>query len=219
MKCIRKPTWLIIALFFCSNAASLSAQTIKEFFNNPETPLLYLGIDYTLARVINDKTTTAIDIRDRYFPGINELIIKEPEKYDFARAFRKKTMPNDLSLVTKRNATIHPDSILSNRLADFRRLKKEDIDKLVEGFDFENKKGLGLLIVVEGMNKTETAASLWMTIVDMGTNKVLMTDRIEAMALGMSFRNYWASPFYHTVEFIKKRKYEIWKNKYGFRNE
>jgi len=221
MKRMVKTNWLVLVLFFCAGIQSLTAQTIKDVFTSSETSILYLGIDFTQARLINDPSQMGIDVRDKYFPGINALVINEPKKYDLQAAFHKKLINNSLGIVTKRNKAINAENIESTEPADYRRLKEEDINKLVSGIDFEKKTGIGLLFIVEGMKKGVNRgdngnSSLWVTFVDMGANKVLMTERMDGISSGgFSFRNFWANTIYDVIETIDKKKYKEWKRKYG----
>jgi hypothetical protein len=54
----------LLFAFICIRPSS--AQTVKNIFAK-ETPITYLGIDFTQARVIGE-ATDANDIRDRQFP-------------------------------------------------------------------------------------------------------------------------------------------------------
>jgi hypothetical protein len=221
MNRIRKMIGPGLVLFFCSLIQISSAQTIKDVFTSSKTPILYLGLDFTLTRLIGESTVNGIDMRDKYFPELNELVIKEPQKFDLQKAFNKTTIKNDLSIVEKRNKKINADDIISAKESDYSRLHEDDISKLVSGIDFEQKKGLGLLFIVEGMIKGEkkgddSFSSVWVTIADMGANKVLMTERVEGFTSGgFTFRNYWAYTIYMVIDNIDKYKYKRWKKKYG----
>jgi hypothetical protein len=215
MKRMKIYQWLIAFLFLAGATQTANAQTLKDVFNSSETPIFYLGVDYTLARLI-DAPENPMDIRDRYFPAINDLIVNEPKKYDLAGAFHKSNIDHDLSYVTKRNAKINTEQIKSTNSADYNRLKEEDISKLVKGFDFGGKKGVGLLFVVDGMSKARKGAGIWVTLVDMGTKKVLMTERMEGKtSMAFGFRNYWANPIRDVIGDIESKKYKEWKAKYG----
>ncbi|MBC7887771.1 MAG: hypothetical protein H7Z13_07760 [Ferruginibacter sp.] len=214
MKRMNKLNLLIAFLFFFSTTQQLAAQSLKDVFNSSETGVFYLGVDFTLARLI-DATETASDIRDRSFPAINDLIVNEPKKYDLAGAFHKSNIDHDLAPVAKRNAKINAEAIKSTSSTDYDRLKEEDISKLVKGFDFGGKKGVGLLFVVDGMSKAKKGAGIWVTLIDMGAKKVLMTERLEGKAMGFGFRNYWAGSIKDVIEDIDKKKYKEWKAKYG----
>src|SRR5918993_3302566 len=101
MKSFTKSSLLAFVLLFNSIAYSQSA---KEVFNNTETKLLYLGIDFTKARLIGDTAANATDIRDRQFQGINDVVVNEPKRYEIEKAFNRAAIEHDLSLVAKRNA-------------------------------------------------------------------------------------------------------------------
>src|SRR6478752_890336 len=81
MKHRHKTTALIVILCFCIN--SVFAQTFKDVFN-PETTITYLGIDFTNVKVIGHQEGEVMDLADRQFSGINQLVLDEPKKYDVA---------------------------------------------------------------------------------------------------------------------------------------
>jgi hypothetical protein len=206
---------LLFVLFIACFAQPSFAQTAKDVFNSSETPVFYLGIDFTKARLIDDATANEMDIRDRQFAGINDLVVTEAKKYDLAGAFHKSNIDHDLGLVAKRNEKVNAEQIKSTNTSDFHRLKEEDINTLVKGFDFADKKGVGLLFVVEAMSKSEKGAAIWVTLIDMKAKKVLMTERIESKtSMAFGFRNYWASSIRNLIETIEKKKYKEWKGKY-----
>ena len=215
MKRVNKLTSLVAFLFLLGTTQPLFSQSLKEVFNSTETPVFYLGVDFTLARLI-DAPEVASDIRDRQYPAINDLIVNESKKYDLAGAFHKSNIEHDLGLVAKRNAKINTEEIKSTNSADYNRLKEEDITKLVKGFDFEGKKGVGLLLVADGMSKGKKSEGLWVTLIDMAAKKVLMTERMEGKTgMAFGFRNYWATPIRAVIDDIEKKKYKEWKSKYG----
>ncbi|HVY76738.1 MAG TPA: hypothetical protein VG890_18040 [Puia sp.] len=202
-------------MLLCS--ATVKAQTLKDFFNNEGTIAFYVGIDFTLNKVIDDANANVTDIRDRQYNGLNDLVVDEAKKYDVKSAFhRSGTVDHDLSLVADRNTKANADAIKSTNTADFHRLKEADIQNLVSGFDFKDKKGLGILFVSEAMSKSEKAIALWAVIVDMGTKKVLLTDRVEGkVGMGFGFRNYWATGIKAALDQIEKKRYKEWKSKAG----
>ncbi len=215
MKRTNNLTWLLALLLFSGVANTASAQTAKEVFNSSETPILYLGVDFTLARV-EDVSATSMDIRDRHYPSINELIITETKKYDLAAAFHKSNIDHDLGIVRKRNAKITTEEIQTSNSGDYHRLTENDLIRLVNSWDFEGKKGVGLMFVVEGLSKPSKGAAVWVTLVDMATKKILMTERMEGKTgMAFGFRNYWANPIRDIIDNIEKKKYKEWKAKFG----
>ena len=228
---------LSLALGLMTMQAKIQAQGLKEFFNDPNVPLQYLGIDFTKTKLIDDANANTQDIKDRQYNSLNEIIVQEAKKYDVKKAFRRNTMDHDLGIVEKRNQMINPDAIKSTNTADFHRLNADSIAALISQYDFAGKKGIGLIIVMEALSKSEKMSASWYTFVDMGTKKVLFTDRIEAKVggggpfphppgppppgsdrgdfYGYGWRNYWAGSVRNAIELVEKTKYNEWKSKYG----
>ncbi|MEO5682584.1 MAG: hypothetical protein ABIQ88_08075 [Chitinophagaceae bacterium] len=215
MKRTARLSFLLSFIFIGMLTQSAFSQTLKEFFSSSETPSLYLGIDFTKAKLIDDATANQMDIRDRLYAGMNDVIVNEAKKFDLNKAFRKSNIDHDLGLVAKRNIKIDAEQIKSTNTSDFHRLKEEDITALVKGFDFADKKGVGILFVMEAMSKSAKAAAIWVTLVDMKSKKVLLTERTEnKMGMAIGFRNMWVSTVKNLLESIEKKKYDEWKSKY-----
>ncbi|OJZ00314.1 MAG: hypothetical protein BGP13_20465 [Sphingobacteriales bacterium 40-81] len=210
MKRILKSPLLLLFIVLVAGIQQVSAQSLKEFFNSSEVPLTYLGVDFTKAKILNEVATNNIDIRDRQLPAINQVIINEPKKYDFQKAFSKTTVNNDIALVNAKNAKIDAEKMVEAS-SDAVHLKKTDIDAIVKGYDFGGKKGIGLMFIMESMNKASAEASMYVTLIDLSSRKVLLTERMTAKAAGFGFRNYWAKTIYEVLDDIKKSKYKEWK--------
>jgi hypothetical protein len=215
MKRTQKLSWLFAFVLLFGSSTRIFSQTLKDVFNNSESPLTYLGIDFTKARLLD--IGNADDIRNRLYGSINELIVTEPKKFDLIGAFSKSNVDHDFSAVTKNNGKINMNDIISTNTADFDRLKESDIAAVVKALDLSGKTGVGLLFVMEAMRKVDKKgdAAIWVTLVDMKTKKILMTERIVEKATGIGFRNYWASTIKEVIDDIEKKKYKEWRTKYG----
>ena len=217
MKQLNKLNWLFAVLLFSGSALPAFSQGLNEFFNNSEMHLVYLGIDFTKARLINVPDVNSFDIRNKMYGSINDVVVNEQKKYNIASAFHKTSIGNDLSAVRAKNDKINAEEIVSSNSEDFYRLKEADITSVVKALSIEKKSGIGLLFVMEGMKKDgkKGSASVWVVLVDMQSKKVLMTERFESKATGIGFRNYWASTIKETLDEIERKKYKEWKSKYG----
>lgn len=219
MKLTQKFRLLFTFLLLVSAVSSFS-QTLKEFFGNKATQLTYLGIDYTKNLVINDGDANTADITGRLYSAMNDLVIKEQysKNYDIGRAFGRKNAINiDSNAVNANNKKIDSKIILSSRKSDFKRLKEADIKNCVEALSLEGKEGIGLIFIMEGMKKTagKGYGAVWITLINMKTKEVLMTERDEHEADGFGFRNYWVSVIRRTIMEIDWSKYKDWKKKYS----
>ena len=217
MKQTKKLNWLIALLLMSGISTQSFSQSLKEFFNNSEMQLTYLGIDFTKARLINVPDANSFDIRNRLYGSINDLVVNEPKKFDIAGAFHKSIVSSNLTAVRAKNDKINAEEIVSSNTEDFYRLKESDIAAVVKALNIDKKNGIGFLFVMEGMKKIDKkgVASVWAVLIDMQSKKVLMTERFETKATGIGFRNYWASTIKETLDEIEKKKYKDWKSTYG----
>jgi hypothetical protein len=219
MKRTQKLSWLLAFVLLFGNSTQSFSQTIKDFFSNSSTPLTYLGIDYTKNKLINDPGGNASDIKGRLYNSMNEVVINEMGKnYNIAGAFdRSSGINTDISAVTERNEKINSSDIMSSNSGDFNRLSESDIAGCVKALGLKGKEGVGLVFIMEGMKKEEKKSygAVWVTLIDMKTKKVLITERMEQEAAGFGFRNYWVSIIKKTIVEIDKKKYKSWKNTYG----
>lgn len=200
----------------CGLSNTSFSQTLKDVFNNSESPIVYLGVDFSKAKLMTAGNPD--EIRNRLYTSINYLIITEPKKYDLAGAFHKGVVNNDISVTNAKNEKANINDILSSNSADFNRLKESDISAMVKELDLKGKEGVGLLFVMEAMRKIDKKAdaSIWVTFIDMKTKKVLYTERTEnKVSGGIGFRNYWASSIKNLIESIEKSKYKEWRAKFG----
>jgi len=207
---------LLCVLLVAGSVNTGFAQKAKPVFA-PETPIVYLGIDFTETRVVNDAAATATDIKSRFFPGINQVVVNEVKKYDWEKALDKSNLSNDLSLVNAMNETIDESKIRSTNTADEKRLTEPDVKKVVSKYSFKGKEGVGLMLVMESLSKTAEEGSMYVTFIEMPSGKVIMTERMTGKAQGFGFRNYYAYTVYKVIQEIKKNKISEWRTKYASR--
>jgi hypothetical protein len=204
-----------LAIAFLMAPSFMNGQTLSAsaFFNNESLATTYLGIDFTLAKLVNDENSNARTIQLTQFNGINDLIVKESTKYDVQEAYRRSNWTVDLKEVEDRNDKAKPDQLKSSNEADLTRLKPEDIDNLVKNFNYGDHKGYGVLLVMEGMSKTGKLCTIWFTLIDMDSKKVLTAARVEGkLGSGFGFRNYWASAIKNAIGHVKSKDYDQWKS-------
>ncbi len=206
---------LFAIFFFCLAGKMASAQSMKDVFIK-ETQITYLGIDFSMARLLDIGNPE--DIRGRLYGSINQLILDEPKKFDIAGAFRKSFVENYITPVNEKNLKADASKILSTNQGDFNRLRQSDIEQAVEDLNISRKSSVGVLFVMEAMRKTDKKgdASIWVVFIDMRDKKILMSERIEVKAAGgFGFRNFWASTIKDLIDEIDSHKFKDWKKQYG----
>ncbi|HRI25013.1 MAG TPA: hypothetical protein PLZ45_10060, partial [Ferruginibacter sp.] len=124
MKRIKRNQWIVSVFLLLGMNTAVSAQSIKDFFNDKGIALTYLGIDYYKNRLINDPGGNPSDIKGRLYAAMNEVVVNEmPKNYDIAGAFNRGSFVNsDIAAVTARNEKVEAKDISSANDADFSRL-------------------------------------------------------------------------------------------------
>ena len=211
MKNKRLLSFYVIIIVFAPCFVNAQAISAKAFYNTDSVSATYLGIDFTLTKLINDNASNPTVIVTQQFDGINFLIVKENKKYDVQKAYQCTNWIVDLKPVDARNLKANPDSLMSSNDDDLTRLNASDIDQLVANFDYGNHKGYGILLIVEGLDKTKKVATIWFTLINMDAKKVLTTERVEGkLGSGFGFRNYWASAIKNAIGHVESKNFKQW---------
>jgi hypothetical protein len=211
---MKKCVQFLLGGFFLLIASTGFTQKKSDILSEG-TPLVYLGVDFSKTKVINDIAATTYDIKTRHFPGINQVVIAEPKKFDWPKYLERGNITNDIAAVTAINEKIDEKAINSSSTADETHLKEADIQGMVNKYDLSGKKGVGLVIIMEALSKSSESASMYVTFIDLSTKKVLYTERMVEKAGGFGFRNYYASTIYKAMQTIKKSKLKSWRSSFG----
>lgn len=205
---------IVLSALLLASVIIVSAQKAADILNS-SVPMVYLGIDFTEARVINDFSATAYDIKNRHFQGINQVVVNESDKFNWQKYLERSNISSDITVTQAVNDKIDENKISSTNTADESRLKESDIQGIVNKYDLKGKTGVGLVVIMEALNKSGEVAVMYITFIDMASKKVLYTERMVEKAGGFGFRNYYASTIYKAMQTIKKNKLKGWRSKFG----
>ncbi len=212
---MKKTIFLIMAI--CSlSIVSLVAQDVNAIFQKA-TPITWLGLDFTGAKLIGDPEKFNDDAAvKQLMESINTLMVTEAAKFSISKAFDKTSVENALQIADKQNKKLKPESLRTDSPFDKAPVMTlKDVEAIVKKYDFEGKDGIGLLFNVESFNKTTQMGSYMITFVNMKTKTVLLTERMEAKAVGFGLRNYWAGSVYNVLKEIGRSEYKAWAKKYA----
>jgi hypothetical protein len=211
-----KTTLTIFALLFCAVLPTL-AQGKKDIFD-PKVPITWLGIDFTGAKIIGDRErlATQSDLV-KLMEGLNDLMKAEAEKYNVGAALDRKEVEMDLEVTKEHNAALDPNEMFSEEASDHLKLTPAGVEEIIQGYDFKDHHGLGVMYNVGSFNKNEDQAVLYFTIVNMDTREVLLSERYIQKPAGFSRRNYWARTIYDSMDRINKKDFSAWKKRLGYK--
>lgn len=195
-------------------ASSSFAQNKSDVFD-PNTEITWLGLDFSGAKFIGDRERLGSESDLHHLlDALNELMVKEADKFNVAAALKRKTVENATDVTTDHNAGLDVLSMISSEGKDHVHLNPGAIDEIISGYDFKGKSGIGMMLNVESFNKLIEEGSFWVTFVNMGTQEVLLTERLTAPPSGFGMRNFWAGSVNGVLTKIKKKEFENWKKKH-----
>ena len=212
MKQINLCISFLLLAFILGLTGTVAAQSKKDFFTATDSKTTWLGLDFSDLRIFGDSEADVMAIRDQYFGSINDLILTEPDKYIVAKAFRRSNLVFDLAEVTRLNAEVDPDKLIVMKSEEVMQVTPERVQELVNRYKLTESAGYGIVFIMEGFNKSKKVATMYVTIIDMASKKVLLTKRMEGDAAGFGFRNYWARTVYEVLKSIDKSAYNKWKS-------
>lgn len=193
------------------------AQTTVPLFDKT-IPLIWLGIDFSQARYSGNTGGETAAMMVDYFPKINKLILDEPVRYDLKKTFHKESVTPRLEMVTQLNTLVDTSLLITSKSVDYYRITKEKIALHVKSYDTGNLQGLGVIIIIEDLNKTWEKASMWVTYFDLETKTVLLTEKLLGVASGLGFRNHWAAPINEVMKQVQNQEYKRWRKKFTAKN-
>jgi hypothetical protein len=201
---------LLIACAFISLSHAIAQSKVDI---SGSTPITWLGMDFTQLKFIGTATQwkdageiTNDALRSKYFPGWNDLFINEESKYNVAEATHRSSVNYALEVTRDANNKNNSEHFSENP-GDFNLVTEEKVREMVKKYDYKGKSGLGMMAIVDGMDKGRSETSLWVVFVDMGSKKVVAVKHYNEKAGGFGFRNFWAKSF---VNMLKDVKEESW---------
>ena len=186
-------------LFFVGLLTGISyGQSIEEL-KNAES-ITWFGIDFSEARFIGKYDFKSFwELKEKFIPEWNQVVLREPEKYDLGKYFSKSKVETELGDVYDRNSKIDETNIIVGLEESDYELSNEIIQKVVSEYKTDYT-GYGLVFIVESFNKSLEKGTIWVTYFHIPTKTVVLTKRLSAEPMGFGIRNYWARVFYDVMQ-------------------
>ncbi|GGM85769.1 hypothetical protein GCM10010967_17460 [Dyadobacter beijingensis] len=202
---------LLLIAFVLFNAATIaSADNTMADLLAGKTKLVFLGLDFTQAKYIGKAGfMDAQAIQNQHIVSWNNLIELEPKKFSLQKAFNLKDdqYKSKVEDMVKLNKAVNVEKNITD---DEYSITEDQVKKSVAKYALSEKEGIGVVYVVESLNKSAEKLIAWVTFIDLATKKVIHTEKVEGKAGGFGFRNYWAGGVYKINQEIDKSLYKKW---------
>lgn len=190
-----KKQLLILALLVCSSLAFTAPD--DKVFSTQE--IVWCGLDFSAAKLIGSEGfSNPVDVKERFFDSWNQLVLEESAKYNPQKFYLKNKQINDLSVVNERNDMPDVSELVYN---DSYTFESGQLEEIVKSYELEMaSEGLGLVYVVEALNKIQQVAVIHVVFFDISSKGILWTKRYHATPRGFGLRNYWAGAIYKVMQ-------------------
>ncbi len=209
----------VIAVFLVSGFLTGFAQTARDLFRESNVKISWLGIDFSHVKLIGDFSEFAgagerstAQIRDKYFPQWNYLVLAEQSKYDIKGMLRKGDIYYDIDMINELNSRAPLENMEAHNNPNY---KPEDIERFIKEYNLEGKEGIGIVFIAECLNKFANEAYIHFVAIDMTTMSILIHERIRGVPRGIGLRNFWAGAVYNVIKDIRSKYYNIWRKRYS----
>jgi hypothetical protein len=163
--------------------------------------IVWLGVDFTHAKLIGPSGFTDIySIIHTQFASMNDLFVREQQKFNFPK-FLSKTARYNLQKVFERNTKISPDGLILVYDTP-NRIDGTVVQQIIDECQFPQENAIGLMFIVESLDKIKSTSFAWVTFIDLNTGKGIITSKFAGQAGGFGFRNYWANSFFDILKRI-----------------
>ena len=208
---------IILSLILFSVTVGSKANDAKSALS--ATEIVWFGLDFTKTVFAGgfDITegaggTTGSDMKTKWIPGWNAMVMSQPEYFDLKTSFRKGNILFDLKSVNELNNKIDVAACMQQVSV---KIKKPVIDDMIKQYRPNVKKdGIGLSFIVESFNKETQVADVYVTFFDIAESKVLICEKVSGTALGIGMLNSWSGAIKSILTQIDTSEYTKWENKY-----
>ena len=209
-----KKSLYVLMTFFFTAASCLAQNSMRDLFNG-RAKLTFLGLDFTQAAFIGTiGFNNPAAIQEGFLAQWNALLVNEPEKYSLQHVFR--LTENQYATKVEHHLELNKKVVVLEKISNeySYSINEEQVKNSVSQYTIKDKEGIGISFVVESFNKTFEKAVIWVTFIDLSSNTVLLTERMEGKPMGFGFRNYWAGAVYSVITKMKEKQYHKWSNLY-----
>jgi hypothetical protein len=187
---------LILALLALALRPVL-AQTPAEVLAHGTT-VTFFGIDFSACRGIV-LGAGAEEMRDVYFPAINELMLAEEEKYSIRKAFMKSDVTNTLSDVTRVNKTLDAAGFAAYSASEVKPLDAEALSAMISKYELKDRTGVGLVFIAEYLDKPKTKGVFHVVYFSMPDGRIILSEKVSGKPGGFGMRNFWARSVFEVL--------------------
>ncbi len=157
--------------------------------------VVFFGLDFSEFRLIHkngflNKNGTPLckSLTFKYFTEWNEMFKLEPKKYSIIKYFNVPKYEIELQTSLDRNQQYKSENCIIED--DSYTIDKEKIKSIVVNYN-STRADLGLIIVVESMDKQDEICKFYSVFFNLKTHEIVSLEKGDGPPGGEGIRNYW----------------------------
>jgi|GEM_PF-366206 len=174
--------------------------------------LVFAGIDFSKTKFVGSAFNNTTELRNKSFIEWNDILVNEKKKFNVQGFFRKNEVIYDFSGTYSRNGRRNTGDMMAYGSAPV--FRKSQVQEILYGVSVNSSSGIGLILIAESYNKETDEAAVWVTLFDIASKKLLITDRLTGKPKGAGMRNFWSNAIYDILIQVDKNRYRSWENTY-----
>jgi hypothetical protein len=208
---------IVLSLLMVATGSLFAQNTAKEIFTT--NSIVWYGLNFSEGKMIGQfdqgmgaGAATPEALKVRWMTSWNELVLKEPQNFKLKEAFHKDEIFYDIAPTEEQNKAIKSEDLMSYNSFSFKDPQaavKNAVSNLKGG---DKKDGIGVMFVVESFNKSTNEATVYVTIFDIKTKAVLISEKMIGKPAGIGLRNFWAKAIKDIIGQVDG-EYGKWKKK------
>jgi hypothetical protein len=189
-------TKIIIFLIVFAGSKLVNSQDINKVKNLKS--VVWFGLDFSNTKLVGTSYDFAdlTKIKNHFFVEWNHLILRESEKYDIGRAYKIAHVENKIEIAIKRSMLVDTNSLISIVPVEITR---DELPNFLKDYKIETKSEIGLVYIVESLDKANLTVTAWETFFNIQTGEILYAIKSEGRVGGFGFRNYWIRGVYNIL--------------------
>ncbi len=178
---------ILLTLFVSINLFAQKIQQDKE--------KIWYGVDLSNAYLIGDYGFRKPEILNTEFKKLNYKIVNEVGKYKLEQTFNQRNLLFDFTQIFNSFDKTDFSKNIKNKIVDS-KITFDDLQKIINNYNFPDKNKIGIIYIVEELNKITETASIVIIEFDTNTKKIISAKRYKGLASGIGIASHWANSVY-----------------------
>ena len=166
---------------------NLFAQKIDE-----DKEKVWYGVDFSNTYLIGEQGFRNPEILNQEFKKLNFKIVNEVGKYNLGRTFNQKVLLFDFTPIFNNMNKIDFAKNIKAKNTDS-KITFDDLQKIINGYSYPDKNKIGIIYIVEELNKFTETATVIVVAFDTDTKKITSAKRYRGLASGIGIASHWAN--------------------------